>query len=220
MTQSSFIVALVAYSGFGQAETKLDLFAGDSLAGRATYSEKFDHKGRKTSVFRLYGSTDPSVKRTIVQVRVIDSRAFPISEEETIVEEGPRGKSEILLKVRYDDSGAAILDMTRDRLATITRSYVPLPGYSRADASDLWFSKSKPSQGTSISSTVFDIENAKWQRVETTYLGKHWISVSGRKIEVHEVRDVRDGVVREVFLDDRGQPVLMRTGQYRTEKHF
>ena len=220
MIPSSFFAAFVTCAGFSQAETKLDLYAGDSLAGRATYVEKFDHRGHKTSTFRLYGRGEGNVQRRIIQIKVIDARAFPISEEETIIEEGPRGKSEVLLKVRYDDSGAAILDLTRDRLATITRSYVPLPGYSRADASDLWFSKSRPSPGTSVRSTVFDIESAKWQRVETTFVGKRWIVISGHRVEVNEVRDVRDGVVREVYLDDHGQPVLMRQGQYRTEKHL
>ncbi len=219
MFETTILSVIALCAGFSQTETKLNLYSGDNAAGKGTYTEKFDHHGRKTSVFRLVGSSG-GVVRTITQTKVIDSRAFPISEEEVITEKGPRSKSELVLKVRYDDTGAAILDMTKDKVSTTTRSYVPLPGYSRADLSDLWFSKIRPTVGTTVRSTVFDIENARWQRVETTYVGKRSIYISERRLEVHEVRDVRDGIVREVYLDDKGQPVLMKSGQYRTEKHF
>ncbi len=220
MLTVSSLSALFLLTGFVQTETKLDFYKGDVKAGSGTYTEKFNHKGHKTSVFTLWGQGESGSTRTIIQVKVIDNKAFPISEQETITEVNGTNTSKLIMSVRYDSSGAAILDLTRDKVSITTRSYVPLPGLSRADPSDLWFSKTRPTVGTVVRSTVFDIENARWQRIETTYVGRRWITVGGHHLEVHEVRDVRDGAVRAVFLDEKGQPVLMKTGQFRTEKRF
>jgi len=220
MFKASIIPVLVFAASHTEFQTKLDLFKGDLPAGSGTYTEKFDRSGHKTSTFLLKGREVGGVDRTVHQIKVIDGNAFPISEEETIIEKGPKGRYELILKVRYDSTGAAILDTTEDKYKTTTRSYVPLAGYSLADESDLWFSKTHPKAGTTVRSTVFDIENSGWQRIETTYIGKKWITVDGHRLNVHEVRDVRDGVMREVYLDDKGQPVLMKSGQFRTEKRF
>ncbi len=127
----------------------------------------------------------------------------------------------MVLTVTYDDTGAAQLTEIKNKTKfTTERSYVPPPGYSRADVSDLWFSRTRPVPGTTVSSTIFDIEHARWQIVETTYTGRKSIIVGGRQVMVNEVVDVRDGNTRLVYLDEKGLPVLMKNGQSRTEKHF
>jgi hypothetical protein len=219
MFKAAIIPVLVFTASHFQSEVKLDCYKNDVFAGKGTYTEKFEH-GRRTSTFHLSGHEKRGIDRTIIQVKTIDSRAFPISEEETVVETGPGGKHELELKVRYDDTYTAILVTVEDRVKTTERTYPPPPGYSLADESDLWFSRLRPVPNTTVRSTVFDIENHGWQRIETTYIGKCWISVGNRRLEVNEVRDVRDGVLREVYLDDKGLPVLMTSGQNRTERHF
>lgn len=223
MFKAPFIPVLIAMVGFSKTEIQLDIYRGDAKVGGGSYSEKFDH-GRKTSIFILQGKEDDGTTRKIVQTKVIDRNAVPITESETITESGSGGKHEISLKVHYDDTGTAVLVVTQDdhqsRARTTERTTSPPLGYSLADESDLWFSQKQPSPGTTVRSTVFDIENARWQRVETTYVGKRWINLGVHRIQVHEVRDVRDGVLREVYLDDKGLPVLMKAGMFRTEKHF
>jgi len=220
MFKASVIPVLAIFAGHLQAEIKLDLFSGDDKLGIGTYRETFDRKGHRTSEFKIWSKGDTGMKIAIVKTKVIDAQGFPIREEEQIVQEVGRNRTERVLTVRYDDSGAAILSEHRGKTRFTERIYMPIPGYSRSDASDLWFSRTNPLPGTTVTSTVFDIEHARWQVVETTFIGKRWISVGGRQIEANEVRDVRDGNTRRVYLDDKGQPVLMKNGQMRTEKHY
>ena len=223
MLKPAIIPLLAIFAGHNQLETRLDLFSGDSKIGTGLYRETIDHKGHRKIEFHIWGQRADGTKVAIAQTKLIDDKAFPITEDEKYIEQasGPNGpRTETLYHVRYDDSGAAVFSMTSGKNSTTRRTYPPLPGYSRADASDLWFSKTVPLPGTTVTSTVFDIENQNWQVVETTFLKRTWITVGGRQIEANEVRDIRDGKVRKVYLDDKGQPVLMKNGQLRTEKHF
>ena len=220
MFNASIIPVLAICVGFFQAETKLDLFSGDLNVGYGTYKESTDRQGHRTSRFQIRSREDSGSKTEVVLVKVIDGQGFPIREEETITLQEGKKRTERVLVVRYDESGAAHLTEQRGKTRFSERIYMPIPGYSRADASDLWFSKTRPLPGTTVTSTVFDIEHSRWRVVETTYIGKRWIVVGGRQVEAHEVRDIRDGNTRKLYLDDRGQPVLMKNGQMRTEKHF
>lgn len=221
MFSRSIIYAIVLGApAYAWSDIKLDLFLGESKIGTGTYSESFDHHGRKTSVTKLWGKNVKGVKMTITQIKEIDKDGYPIHEEETVIEGTGKQADERNYNVKYDSTGAAILILVTNKRATTERSFVPPPGLSRADASDLWFSKTKPLSGTSIRSTVFDIENMSWQIVETTFVGKRWVTASGRSVEANLIVDIRDGVKREVYLDDKGLPVLMKTGPHRVEKHF
>jgi hypothetical protein len=220
MFKALVIPFLALFGAHVQQEIKLDLFHGDDRVGSGTFKESTDKHGHRTRVIALYARDDAETKVKIVNTKVVDGNAFPIMEEEEFTQESGSIRSTIVWKVRYDRNGAAVLSESKDRKRYPDRTFAPIPGYSRADASDLWFSKVSPSMGTTVTSTVFDIEHAKWQVVETTYLGRKWIAVGGRQVEANEVRDIRDGNVKRVYLDDRGQPILMKNGQMRTEKHF
>jgi len=217
------IPALATFAGYTQTVTNLNLYRYETKVGSGKYTETKSGHGNRTSTFEIQSSDDGGTSIHIKQVKVIDTRAFPISEEEDMTEISAGPKPHVLrkikLKVRYDDSGAAVLSKFEEGSWT-ERTFVPIPGYSRADASDLWFSKVIPKAGTTVSSTVFDIENAKWQVIKTTYVGKKWISIGGRQLETNEVQDVRDGGLRQVYLDNKGQPVLMINREMRTEKKF
>lgn len=217
----AFVISAVALSsGSFQAETKLDLYNGDLQVGTATYKETFDHKGNRTTEFHIWSREDADDKVAMSNIKVISPLAFPIREDERFVEQIGKQRIVTLMSVRYDDSGAARFTKTLGKTKYSMRIYPAAPGYSRADASDLWFSKTHPLPGTTVSSTVFDIEHPHWEIVETTFVGRRWITIEGRQIEANEVRDIRDGKVRFVYLDDRGQPVLMQNGPMRTTKHF
>jgi len=213
-------VMVIIASHHVQTETKLDLFSDDDKVGVGTYKESVDHKGHRTCEFHMWSKPDSDTKVSVYQVKVIDAQAFPIREEEVIVQVEGSTRKELTISVRYDSSGAARVIETKGKKKTTERIFMPIPGLSRADASDLWFSKTIPLPGTTVSSTVFDIENLVWRRVETTYVGKRWITVGGRRVESNEIRDVRDSNTRMVYLDDHGQPLLMKKGSNRTEKHF
>ena len=220
MYHASLISAFVLFGGHTQAQIKLDLFSGDEKVGTGTYRETFDHKGHRTSEFLIKSLDDADKKVSVFQVKVIDAQGFPINEEEHIVEQDGRRRTDRLLIVVYDKSGAAHLTEHHGKERLTERIFMPIPGLSRADSSDLWFSKTIPLPGTTVLSTVFDIEHTRWQKVETTYVGKRWITVEGRQIEANEIRDVRDYNVRRVYVDDKGQPLLMKNGPIRTERHF
>jgi hypothetical protein len=221
MFNAPLIPVLVLLGGhLLQAETKLDLFIGDEKVGYGTYKETTDHHGHRTTEFHIWSKPDSDTKVAVYQVKVIDAQGFPIREEERITQIDGKSRKDWVLTVKYDSSGAARVTEAKGKAKTTERIFMPIPGLSRADASDLWFSKTVPMPGTRVSSTVFDVENMVWRRVETTYIGKHWITVGGRQVEANEIRDVRDDYTRMVYLDDRGQPLLMKKGQNRTEKHF
>jgi len=220
MVKSLVVSALAFFSGHFQVETKLDLFDGDQWVGSGSYRESFDHKGHRTSVIRLWSRADAVTQTTIVQTKVIDSQGFPIRAEETHSERTGKTLRERVWTVVFNSSGEAIVTERRGKRKFAPRTSSPIPGYSRADASDLWFSKTHPQPGTQVSSTVFRIADQHWQIVVTTFVGRKWISVGGRQVEANEVLDVRDGVERRLYLDDQGQPLLMRNGSLRTERHF
>ena len=215
------VIQLVALlSGHSQLEIKLDLYRGDDKVGYGTFTESTERGGHRSRRIKLWAKDDAETRIKIDNTKVVDSNAFPISEREEVVRESASMRSVIICEVRYDKNGAAVYSEYKDKVLYTKRTFPPLPGSSRADASDLWFTKVLPSSGTTVHSTVFDIEYAKWREVETTYLGKKWITVNGRQVEANEVRDIRDNKVRTVYLDDKGQPVLMKNGDLRTEKHF
>jgi len=214
------IQLLAIFAAHNQLETKLDLFIGDDKVGTGIYKESKDHHGNRTSEFRIYSTRSDGSKIRLINTKVIDSKAFPIMEEEQIDEDLGRKHASTIWKVRYTDNGTAIFSETVDKVRYADRIKAPPAGYSRADSSDLWFTQTVPLPGTTVTSTSFAIEAKTWQVVETTYIGRKWITVGGRQIEANEVRDIRDGKVRRVFLDDKGQPVLMNNGKMRTEKHF
>ncbi len=206
--------------GHSQLEIKLDLYQGGDKVGFGSYKESTDRNGHRTREMKLWAKDDAQTKIRVFSTKVVDTNAYPISEEEQFDQESSSIRTSIVWRVRYDRSGNAIVTEYKDHQLKTEHTFPPIPGYSRADASDLWFSKVVPQPGTRAMSTVFDIEHAKWQVVETTFVGRRWITVSGRQIEANEVRDIRDGNVRNVFLDDKGQPVLMKNGPLRTEKRF
>jgi hypothetical protein len=223
MFNALVIPVLVIFAGHRvQTETKLDLFVDDEKVGTGIYKESIDHKGRRTSEFHMWSKSDADTKVSVHQVKIIDAQGFPVREEEVVVqtEEGGKNRMEYVITVNYDSSGNAHAVVQKGKKKSKERIFVPLPGLSRADASDLWFAKTRPLPGTTVASTVFDIENLGWLRVQTTYVGKRWITVGGRQVEANEIRDVRDGASRTVYLDDHGQPLLMKKGSNRTEKHF
>lgn len=220
MFKFSVISVLVLCAGRLQAEIKLDLFIGEEKVGYGTYKESTDHHGRRTNEFHMWSNPESGSKVAVYQIKVIDAQAFPIREEERITQIEGHTRKDWILTVIYDSTGAARVTETSGKKKTSERIYMPIPGLSKADASDLWFSKTIPLPGTRVTSTVFDVENLVWRRVETTYVGKKWIIVGGRQLEANEIRDVRDDFTRMVYLDDHGQPLLMKKGMNRTEKHF
>ena len=223
MLISSTIPILMCVCALHSDKTKVELdFYNDGMKiGTGSYEEIFDRKaGQKTSIFKIIGTGKGGGKLVITQTKVIDRSAYPLSEKEVTEEIGGRSPSRTVSEVTYDDTGTAILRLITSKGRTV-RTFNPPRGYSRADVSDLWFSWiPNVTPGTTVQSTVFDIEKPSWQRIETKYVGKTWITVSGHSIECHEVQDIRDGNARKLYLDDHGMPVLMINGPFRTEKHF
>jgi len=221
MLTALVIPVLVIFAGHHvQTETKLDLYSDDEKVGYGTYKETVGHKGQRTSEFRMWSKPDADTKISVHQLKVIDAQGFPIREEEAVVEIDGKKRKDYSITVNYDSAGRAHVVVQKDKTKSKEQIFLPIPGLSKADASDLWFTKTNPLPGTTVSSTLFDIENLVWRRVQTTYDGKRWISVGGRQVEANQIRDVRDGTARIVYLDDRGQPLLMKKGPNRTEKHF
>jgi hypothetical protein len=225
MFNASALSTLVLFAGHllaghSDAKTNLDLYRGDESVGVGTYEESTDHKGHRTSKFHIWTKDDSERKSSVFLVKVIDAQAFPLREEYHKVENYGKTRKEQIISVIYKDSGEAQVSEQEGKKHLTKRIFMPIPGLSRADASDLWFCTTVPLQGTRVTSTVFDIENMRWQAVETTYVGKRWITVGNRQVEANEIRDVRDGSTRWVYLDDKGQPLLMKNGSIRTERHF
>lgn len=83
------------------------------------------------------------------------------------------------------------------------------------DDSAFWFIRDHPKPGATVYFGWFDIMNLKWIAIERTYIGKKPIPNSPIVGDANVVTERRDGVDSTLYLDDRGEPILIESGTTR-----
>ena len=95
------------------------------------------------------------------------------------------------------------------------RQPIPPPSVPSQDDSAFWFVRDHPKPGDTVYFGWFDILNLKWIAVERTFVGKKPVPNAHVLGDANVVTEKRDGVESTLYLDDRGEPILIESGTTR-----
>ena len=90
----------------------------------------------------------------------------------------------------------------------------PPSGLSLLDPTVEWWRTVKPSPGTTATFAYFDLEKVMWEKTTFTYIGDKIVTINGKSIKAHEVKQVLGPNTTDYYYDDSGDPVLINGGTH------
>lgn len=179
--------------------------------GAARMTQKLGEDGTK-SVSVLLDILDAKGKPA-VSVRQVSSYAKDGTPVRILLETTKNGGKERTMRVAtFDETGA---HMIIEEKGARTPKDVPLPSASpRSNPAEFWFLRDKPAKGARTGYYRFDIAKGEWVLASTEYIGKKTVKVSGKDVELHEVRYGNS----TSYVDEAGMPQLVENGAMRFER--
>lgn len=123
---------------------------------------------------------------------------------------------ELKLKAALSDDGAKLTiwaDDNKDEkdvsLATKT---------TRADPTNFWWKGVVPEVGKTVTYQSFDLESQEWSDVTLKYVGKATIKLGDKDVEANEVDRTEGDESSKIYVDDKGDAVLVEDGDMRIER--
>ncbi len=207
------LIGMLALFGVGMADVILDVKENGVPAGTVQWSVRMSGKEKIERQIIQPGSNMP--RKTIVT---------------HINAQG------ITTKVEFEMPSTAIIDgravkgttkITANLFATKTvETIIRVPGRTirqpilpsavpAQDDSAFWFIRDHPKPGAAVYFGWFDIMNLKWIAIERTYVGRKPIPNAPIVGEANVVTEKRDGIESTLYLDDRGEPIVIESGTTR-----
>ena len=89
---------------------------------------------------------------------------------------------------------------------------------SRVDETNFWFKSVVPEVGKKVSYQGFDMQTLTWSDVTHTYVGKSKVKIGDEERELYQINREADEDKSTIYLDDKGDPVLIVEGDMRIER--
>lgn len=220
MTKITKIFAFVSLAVGGVAQTQeapkttqivMTVSSDGSPVGAARMTQKLGEDGAK-SISVLLDILDAKGKPS-VSVRQVSSYAKDGTPVRILLETTRNGGKERTMRVAtFDESGAHLII---EEKGARTPKDIPLAKESpRSNPAEFWFLRDKPTKGARTGYYRFDIAKGEWVLASTEYVGKKSVKVSGKDVELHEVRYGSS----ISYLDDSGMPQVVENGRLRFER--
>jgi hypothetical protein len=191
-------LALASLAAHAQQESVvMDAIVKGKVAGTATHTRVLQPDGSMTmrTVLQI---TETSGKVTIDITSTSDRTATPVSKKVTVTGNGQT----VSFTAKLSNAGA---EVTAANGKTQT---VPLVSKAtRTDVTDRWFIKVQPKPGQKATTQSFEPFAMKWAVVTTTYVGRRPLTIAGKKVTAHLLKQTRDGQTSTIWLDNRGMPL-------------
>lgn len=205
-------LALIATSAVACASSaiKFDVFSGKEKIGDGVYLASVTPQSKTSTLTITIG------ERRIGQTNIVDQYGQQVKVEVHVV------KSESLIEknvATFDVKGNATYE--RSANGHNFKKVFPLGRKgTRKDASEYWFIRNRPAAMTWSQYYTFSISSRKWQLAKTTYMGKKAVQVGAKKVNANLVVQVEPGDKLTMWLDDKGDPLIIDTGAIRMVRHW
>ncbi len=182
-----------------QAQVKLRVATAGKLVGEARVSQRIVANGGKFVELRLQMNS-PASHLTVTQQSTFDAKGAPVRKVMDVVDPTSHSKQQVI--ATFDAEGANLV-IEKDGLRS-TKKVSLLANAPRANASELWFAKTKPEIGAKSKAYVFDLNTLEWNLVETVYIG---LASTDGFDGAHRIKMTYPDHTVEAFLDDDGLPI-------------
>jgi hypothetical protein len=89
---------------------------------------------------------------------------------------------------------------------------------SRVDATNFWWKTTKPDPGQTVTYQSFDMEEMKWSDVTLKFVGKAKVKIGGQEYDANEIDRTEDDETSKVYVDDKGDALVIEDGDMRIER--
>jgi hypothetical protein len=195
-----------------------------ATAQTATLVCTIDGKPTGTAAFSIVAGPNRSYVQTTIfnitstitqdkqndKLESVVSQSFdgmPLEDDE---KESLNGVVQRNVSVLFTVRGATVTDK-----ATGKKTPYPLPsGMSMKDISGLWFISVRPRVGDKSSATSFSVQTLAWTKTTRTYVGDETITLDGKKVTGHKLKDEDGATSITTLIDDHGLPLVVDIAQY------
>jgi hypothetical protein len=126
------------------------------------------------------------------------------------------GDADVKIKATLSDDGAKVSLWDGDQKE---EKEVPLSTKtSRVDATNFWFKKDKPALGDTVTYQAFDLQEMKWSDVKLKFVGKAKVKIGDTEIEENEIDRTEGEETTQIYVDEKGDAVLILDGEMRIER--
>ncbi len=178
--------------------TFVDEITGDDASGYVDESTlTLTHEGQTATIHEIehYGKDGVDTSKSV-----------------EISQEGHTAK----VKAKLADDGAHLTIWTDDNK---DEKDIPLADKtSRADATNFWWKSVTPKAGDSVTYQSFNMEQLTWSNVTLKYVGKAKVKIGDKELEANEVERTEDEETTKVYLDEKGDPLVVEEGDMRIER--
>ncbi len=201
--------AVVALSG---ARAKLVLKSNGKDIGLVETSQRLTADGGRIVELRL---TLAGEKRsvTVHTTSTFNVKGEPVRKvQETL----NSNHDQRVVIATFDAAGANVV--INDGSARKTRQVPVEAAAPRAEAAGFWFLRDHPAVGTKVRQYAFNLDSLAWDFTETSYTGDAPVTVGGKKTIAHVVKIVVGERITTSYLDDKGEPLRVETGNIVMER--
>jgi hypothetical protein len=178
-------------------------------AGTGTYSYKKTAGGgvEGTLIMSISG---PGVDAKATMGFAFDGKGRPLTYTMSMSGQGA-GDS---LKVMYGKAHVTVVEVKNGRKST-RRVEIPKGRKINSEAS-LWFVSKTPKVGQTDSYWEYDVQTGKWTPEKSTYVGPKKITIGGRTVTAHEIRETEtlmwvdaQGLPYKIISEDPQTPMIL-----------
>lgn len=200
------IAALAASASGRTVQADYAVTSSSGIAGSARMQVKLLDDGSKEVTVAMDLSYQDQ-KHHVVQTTRHDARGRPTR---VLLETFRPGRKNRVMKIATITGGSARV-VHEERGARRTQVVTLDERAPVENAAEWWFWRDRPREGERVVAYRFDINELRWNQIETVYRGRTTIMVGGVPRDAHHVRSGS----ADAFLDDDGLPWVVEQAGLR-----
>lgn len=203
--RSFAVLAMVAAAAAASAQTKLKVVIQGRPAGFAYLTQRSLPSGGKSVELRVE-LTIGTRAVTVRQETTYDAKGAPVRALQDTTAASVHGKRQVIAD--FNPAGAHVI--VEENAIRRPRDVSLVPTAPRADASQLWFLRSRPKAGETVKTYRFNLDTLEWELAEVAYAGREVVTAGGKKWHANKTVTKVDDRTTTSYLDDEGVPILIK----------
>lgn len=203
-------LSLGLLSSISIAQVRMYVTINGQRAGQAVAFQKVLPDGGKRVQLSMNLAGPNGATITLRMESTYDAKGAPIRKFEESLTSNPRKRRTVT--VTFDKKTANVIE---EKDGVRTMKTVPLVASAPIESkSEWWFLRDKPKLGDVDKYYQFNISSLEWSLRTTTYGGLKSITVGGKKVQAHELKQ-SEGTA---YVDAQGLPYRLIIGQIQLER--
>jgi len=193
-------------AGPALGQTRFAVYTGTKKVGSATFVQVPNSVGGKSVDLTFYLTVHGEARK------VLNGEDFDAAGRQLIVSlTSTLGKKKVLTGVAARISLDGRANMLYNLPGKRGRQVIEAPRGSRKNPSALWFVKTMPNVGQSVSCYYFNLDNTDWEKLTTTYTGPLIQILNGKSYSGFQVMRSSVHHRERAVYDKYGIPILLIT---------